>query len=299
MSVWKRHPIDKLLWLFLRKRSFVALLHGASSMPMHVEWAKMSWWLAPIHQIRSLAQAGKFRVAHSQASSITGKSRPPTRPGRGGSAAKSKFTSSQGRMQAAKKPSVQLPPDADDESTLKRRTGGNVPRVNENPLGQWYGPLPERSDTVRDTKQSFETATTGNLKGRSTFSPSSDEPKPEPGKIYDIHADTAPSLRPVPSEPQPEESTTYWADDADYKQAEDIRNSVQYSDNPVSPPVFSNFPGTPQATPRFEAQQQASNSVQGSIYKTTPLSQEPAGSSGARCGFVSLDGRSTALTIAQ
>jgi len=223
-------------------------------------------------QIRSLAQAGKFRVAHSQVSSMTGKSRPPTRPGRGGGAAKSKLTSSQPRIQAAKKPSVQLPPDAVDESTLNKRTGSNAPSTNEDELDQWYKPIPERPSRVRDTERSFGATTTGNLKGKSTFSPSFDEPKQQSGQIYDIHANTIPSLRPVPSEPQPEESTTYWADDADYKQAEDIRNSAQPSDNPAPPKL----PRTPQATPRPDSQQQDNGIIQGGIYKTTPLPQPSA-----------------------
>ena len=214
-------------------------------------------------QIRSLAQAGKFRVAHSQASSMTGKSRPPTRPTRGNSSAgKGKSTSSQGRMQAAKKPSVQLP--ADESSTR------DAPRSIDS-LNQWYGSLPENSSTQRDTERPFPTTTTGNLRGQSTFSPSfDDEPKAEPGQIYDIHANTPPSLRQVPSNIQQEDVASYWAEDADYKQAEDIRrNSAKH------PTALHGLPQTPQETPYGNEPQQADAPGQGSIYRTTPLPQEP------------------------
>ena len=215
-------------------------------------------------QIRSLAQAGKFRVAHSQASSISGKSRPPTRPTRGGSAGKSKFTSSQGRMQAAKKPSVQLP--ATDESNTE-----DAPS-NIDPLNQWYGSLPERPSTQRDTERPFTNATTtGNLRGKNTFSSAfdDDEPTVEPRQIYDIHPNTPPSLRQVPSDIQPEDVGSYWAEDADYKQAEDIRkNSAKHA------ATLRGLPQTPQETPYDDEPQQTAASIQGSIYRTTPLPQE-------------------------
>ncbi len=215
-------------------------------------------------QIRSLAQAGKFRVAHSQAASISGKSRPPTRPTRGGSAGKSKFTSSQGRMQAAKKPSVQLP--STDESSME-----DAPS-NIDPLNQWYGSLPERPSTQRDTERPFTGAiTTGNLRGKSTFSSAfdDDEPKAEPGQIYDIHPNTPPALRQVPSDIQPEDVGSYWAEDADYKQAEDIRrNSAKHS------ATLHGLPQTPQETPYDDEPQRTGASSQGSIYRTTPLPQE-------------------------
>ena len=205
-------------------------------------------------QIRSLAQAGKFRVAHSQASSITGKSRPATRPGRGGGAAKSKLTSSQARMQAAKKPSVQLPVDAEDEATPTRRTGSNAART-EKPLGAWYGPLPESSSPARDTEHPFEATTTGNLKRKSTS-----VNEPQPGQIYDIHADTTPTnLRQVPLDSQQEEAATYWADDVDYKQAENIRK--QYSESPASPLAFSGLPKTPRVIPHSDTQNDSPQGV--------------------------------------
>ncbi len=213
-------------------------------------------------QIRSLAQAGKFRVAHSQASSQTGKSRPPTRPTRGGSAGKSRFTSSQGRMQAAKKPSVQLP--ASDDSSTKDVSH------NVDPLSQWYGPLPERSSTQHDTDHPFTATTTGNLRGKSTFSSSfDDEPKAEPGQIYDIHSNTPPSLHQVQPDNQPDEVASYWAEDADYKQAEDIRrNSAKHA------ATLHGLPQTPQETPYEDVSQQSDMPRQGSIYRTTPLPQE-------------------------
>ena len=212
-------------------------------------------------QIRSLAQAGKFRVAHSQASSNAGKSRPPARSARSSNAGKSKLTSSQARIQAAKKPSTQLAP------TNENSVEDDVSR-NADPLSQWYGPLPERSSTQRNTENPFTATTTGGLKGKSTYSPPLDEPKPEPGQIYDIHANTPPSIRQVP--PQ-DDVASYWADDVDYRQAEDIRNSAQ------SEATLTGLPQTPQETLHSNEQQQAADTaIPSGIYKTTPLPQEPA-----------------------
>ncbi len=212
-------------------------------------------------QIRSLAQAGKFRVAHSQASSITGKSRPPTRPARGSNAGKSKFTSSQGRIQATKKPSAQFP-TSDERSTEE-------PTRNVDSLSQWQDPLSEHSSTQHNTEQPFTATTTGNLRGKSTFSPSFDESKIEPEQIYDIYPNTPPSLHQVPSDNQQEEVTSYWAEDADYKQAESIRNSAKH------PTAVHGLPQTPQGTPLGDESQQSAAFVQGSIYRTTPLPQAP------------------------
>ncbi|GAC1394366.1 MAG: hypothetical protein NVS4B11_11000 [Ktedonobacteraceae bacterium] len=225
-------------------------------------------------QIRSLAQAGKFRVAHSQASSITSsKSRPPTRPGRTGGAGKSKLTASQARMQAAKKPSMQLPPETPAESVSSTRPAGHSPR-NSDTLNQRYSPLPAGSSALRDTGHPFGGTTTGNLKGKSsTFSPSFGEPTQESGQFYDTHVDTAPAVHQVPSHLPEEESTTYWADNVDYKKAEDIRNSAQYSDINVSPPIVHLPSKTPQETSRSD--EHANDAIYGGVYKTTPLPQQP------------------------
>ena len=213
-------------------------------------------------QIRSLAQAGKFRVAHSQASSITGKSRPPTRPGRAG-AGKSKLTPSQARMQAAKKLSTQLP--ATNEGSSE-----DVPR-NIDKLSQWYGPLSEHtSSTQHDTENPFATTTTEDWKENSTFSSIVDKPKPEPGQVYDMHAHTTPSLRQVPTDMQQEDIAAYWSEDADYRRAEDIRNSAHHTAAP------SGLPQKPQETPQVDQQDYTDHAISGGIYKTTPLPQAPA-----------------------
>ncbi len=212
-------------------------------------------------QIRSLAQAGKFRVAHSQASSIAGKSRPFTRPSRGGTG-KSKLTSSQARMQAAKKPSTQLTP-------TNQGITDDVPRNIDN-LSQWHTPLPERAAPQRDTENPFIATTTEDWKGSNTFSSALDEQqKPEPGQIYDIHAHTTPSLRQVPNDIQQEDTAAYWSEDADYRRAEDIRNSVHHPSAPAG------MPAKPQETPKVDQQHYTDNAIAGGIYKTTPLPQAP------------------------
>ncbi len=225
-------------------------------------------------QIRSLAQACKFRVAHSQqASSITNKSRPPTRPGRAGGAAKSKSTSSQARMQAAKKPSVQLPPEPSDERNENTPGSGKASRKAD-ALNQWYSPLPEASPTSHDIERSFDRKTTGNLREKSTFSSSLSEPMQEPGRIYDIHTDATPRIHQVPPPLQEEEPATYWADTFDYKQAEDIRNSAQHNDANAPPLVVPLSPQTPRTMPHSDQQvHDAVDAVYDGVYKTTPLPQ--------------------------
>ncbi len=207
-------------------------------------------------QIRSLAQAGKFRVAHSQASSIAGKSRPSTRPGRGG-AGKSKLTSSQARLQAAKKPSIQLP-------VTNESISDEVPR-NVDKLSQWPSPLPERSSLQRDTESPFTPITTEDWQGSSTFSSARDEKEPEQGQVYDLHGHHTPSLRQVPTDSLQEDTGTYWSEDADYIQAQDIRNSAHH---PAAP---SELPLKPQETPKVDQQHYADTAISGGIYKTTPL----------------------------
>ena len=236
-------------------------------------------------QIRSLAQAGKFRVANSQASSITNnKSRPPTRGGRTGGIGKGRLTSSQARMQAAKKPSVQLPPDVPDEEENAVQPPKNTGR-KAGPFNQWYGSSPEKPAALRDTERPFEASTTGNLPRKNT-SPSAFKPKQEPGQIYDLDANTS---APVPhvSPLTQDDATAYWSDgfdtDAfDYDKAKDIRNSTQDKEQNVAPPVVPLTPRTPQETPR-EPQglqnpqdiQSPPNASYGSIYRTTPLPQHP------------------------
>jgi hypothetical protein len=211
-------------------------------------------------QIRSLAQAGKFRVAHSQAASISGKSRPPTRPGRT-NAPKGRLTSSQARMQAAKKPSVQLPPNSEDENEVE-----NTPARKKEPTSSSFGSSPA-SSTFYTTEQPFESSTTGSFRENNAFSTSLDAP--QSGQIVDLH----PENRISPFRPnrniQEDDANNQWADSIDFQQAEDIRNSAQYSDSPATPPVQPVVP----PTPRYN-EQQAFESAQGAQYRTTPLPSE-------------------------
>ncbi len=222
-------------------------------------------------QIRSLALAGKFRVSHSQASSITNKSRPPTRPGRT-NATKSRLTSSQARMQAAKKsPSVQLPPDADDESVADAVPTKNTTSRKDATFNPWHDQQPQEQaapSAPQNTEYSFEPNTTGKFREKRRFS--SPLEQPQPGQIFDLHPENRSSMyRPSP-DLQDEESMG-WADSADYRQAEDIRNAAQYNDISVPPPVVPSAPRTP---PQDEQTPLAS--VYGEPYKTTPLPTQPA-----------------------
>ncbi len=206
-------------------------------------------------QIRSLAQAGKFRVAHSQAASISGKSRPPTRPGRT-NAPKGRLTASQARMQAAKKPSVQLPPDADDENE-----NANPASRKKEPSSPSFGSSPA-DPTFYTTEQPFESSTTGSFRENNTFSTRRDAQ--QPGQIVDLHPENR-AFRPDPNIQEEDESSNQWADSIDIQQAADIRNYAQYSDSPATPAV--------PPTPRYN-EQQAFEPAQGVQYRTTPLPSE-------------------------
>ncbi len=220
-------------------------------------------------QIRSLAQAGKFRVAHSQASSITNKSRPPTRTTRAGAPGKSRLTSSQARMQAAKKPSVQLPPDAPDEDETALPPIQDTPRTAD-PFNQWYGALPEKPGSgARATDRSTGVSTTGNLQGKNSPSSSLKKLKQEPGQIYDLDADTSAPVQHASPLTQ-DEATSYWADTFDYNKADDIRKSVRGNERNAS-----SVPLTPRAD-EPQHQQRPRNASYGSIYRTTPLPQHSA-----------------------
>jgi len=222
-------------------------------------------------QIRSLALAGKFRVSHSQASSITNKSRPPTRPGRT-NATKGRLTSSQARMQATKKPpSVPLPPDADDESVADAVPAKNTTSRKDAMFNPWHDQQPQEQaapSAQRNTEYPFEPNTTSNLREKRHFS--SPLEQPQPGQIFDLHPENRSSMyRPSP-DLQDDESTTGWADSTDYKQAEDIRNAAQYNDMSVPPLVVPQAPRTPQ-----QEEQTPLASVYGGPYGTTPLPTQP------------------------
>ncbi len=214
-------------------------------------------------QIRSLAQAGKFRVAHSQAASISGKSRPPTRPGRT-NAPKGRLTSSQARMQATKKPSVQLPPDQEDENEISPIE--NTPSRKKEPSSPSFGSSPA-SPTFYTTEQPFESSTTGSFRESNTFPTPLDAP--QSGHIVDLHPESRTSaFRPNPNEEE-EESNNQWADQFDIQQAADIRNFAQYSDSVATPPV-----GPSATPPPLRKEQQPFEPAQGAQYRTTPLPSE-------------------------
>jgi len=221
-------------------------------------------------QIRSLALAGKFRVSHSQTSSITNKSRPPTRPGRT-NATKGRLTASQARMQATKKPpSVQLPPDADDESIIDATPAKNTTSRKDATFNPRHDQHPQEQaapSAQRNTEYPFEPNTTGKFREKRSFS--SPLEQQQPGQIFDLRPENRSSMY-HPSPDLQDEESTGWADSADYRQAEDIRNAAQYSDMSVPPPVVPLAPRTPQ-----QGEQTPLASVYGGPYKTTPLPTQP------------------------
>lgn len=225
-------------------------------------------------QIRSLAQAGKFRVAHSQAASITSKSRPPSRPGRTGNTGKGRVApSSQARTPSTRKIADQRGASANGGTSGARSSGALPHRSDE--FDSWYEPVPQPSTTQQATEDSFDDiTTTGDLS--ENYSSQLDPSEQRYGQILDLHSDTAPSIRNLP--PQIDEDPTYLAED--YKQAQDIRQSAQRSDTATSlPSASSASPQTPRETTLSEDQRQAYSQEYGDeyapVYRTTPLPTEP------------------------
>lgn len=130
-------------------------------------------------QIRSVAQAVKFKVAHSLEASPTGKSRPPSRPGR----------AAPGPRNRDARPSTSLPRPYGNKSA---GSGRNVAHPSRQlaPLDQW-SPTTERPQTQPE-QEDYDSALPGH--NQSVY-----------GKSFDYSIDTSPPIRPLPDHVEDEE----------------------------------------------------------------------------------------------
>lgn len=171
-------------------------------------------------QIRSLAQAAKFRVAHSLESSPTGKSRlGMNRPVRSNPASRMRSTQlrpSTGRaassesetLQRANRPERNEPPDAAIQPQSKSRTtrGSNSPSTYQGPEST----MPRTNEIT--TGGLHDPGATYDLTGNSY------------GQVYDYKIDTPP-FKPQPLSPQHFEEEPDLLDE-DYRKTLDIHQSV-------------------------------------------------------------------------
>jgi hypothetical protein len=180
-------------------------------------------------QIRAVAKAAGFRVADSLESPTTGKSRPPSRPGRNvsGGKAPSRPRGLFGRGQSENRPTAQrgatprgYAPSNDRPLT---QLSPQPPQMPQSEAGakdvNTLRSAPLRPPTGMDSMISpgEEIASEG---GSSTFG-SRDNPY---GQDFEYRIDTAPSIQPL-SPPFEDEEPDLLIDD--FKQAQDIRQAAQ------------------------------------------------------------------------
>lgn len=179
-------------------------------------------------QIRSLAQAAKFRVAHSLESSPTGKSRPPVnRIGR---------HIGTGRQKNA--PSTRA---ANAKGAPEGRAGNRSRSVE--PLDTPYNDRVTPRSSVQNNFPTTSKTTTGGLTGNapSTFGGGSQQSY---GKPYDFRIDETPSIHSLP--PQHLDEDTDMLLFEDYHQANSIRDAASQGSAPEATQPM------PPSTPRTD-----------------------------------------------
>ncbi len=203
-------------------------------------------------QIRSLAHAVKFRVAHSlESSSQVGKSRPPSRPAR----------SATGKSRTSGRPTGARDVPAGRNSRAIRSVSGTsergASRARPTPSG------PEQSWDVRSApaSQPLETPQIEDLgaddtisRGSPLFGPAEQANKPY-GPTYDFRPQTTPPIHPLSSDPVEDEPDLLFED---IRQAQDIRQAATEGRQRIE---WASQPG--QAAPEGRKQpQQGSQPVQ-------------------------------------
>jgi hypothetical protein len=165
-------------------------------------------------QVRAVAKAAGFRVADSQESPVSGRSRPGSRPGR---------TASGGRTLQR---SRNQPTRGGQESRPLRPR----PQPNKSSLAS-----NERQQAQREagnkTSRADETFT--GLGGEAAL-PTFDMPGRQFGSIYDLHTDTSPSISPLLPQREDDEPDPY---QEDFDVARRIREAAQGGKRDVVPPA--------------------------------------------------------------
>lgn len=197
-------------------------------------------------QIRSVAQAVKFKVAHSLESSLIGRSRSTgsSRPSRTGSASRG------GRMSPTEQKRSLL-----GKGPTELRETGHTLSHHPNPANQWHPTTDEgpaiQKDAGNEKSRARKPITDSGKDARSATFHVADQQREEP---YDFRIDTSRSLRPLAPE-QIEEPDLFLED---FNQAQSIRDAANsHVSRPTNPSTASANEISPEPLP---------------IYQTTPLS---------------------------
>src|SRR5579859_4247022 len=186
-------------------------------------------------QVRSVAHAAKFKVAHSLESSSSSKSRPTTRPGRSNTGTKGgRTTPPPPRTQPGRGPG-------------ESRGGGNIPARPSGQFKPWFSSTSEQPSVPPESESQRSRADEMNTGGLSHPASSTFEFPEQPfGQNYDFSFDTSPPIRPL-SQQQIDEEPDLLLED--FNQAQDIRHAAFKGVDPDAPqkPDQSHPPLPPRA----------------------------------------------------
>src|SRR6266516_4646319 len=203
-------------------RSITLVIPTQSQLRSHVAWkllrarsrelGKEILIVSTDPQIRSVAQAVKFKVAHSLESSPTGKSRPPSRPGRAALGNRGRPTGS-----------IQRPASARGASDL-RGTGSMRP-PQPDPGNQWSPSSSDRSFAQPESDENYLTdaIAAGDIHDIDPSAVEDDHFDTPDKHSYDFRINTSPPIHPL-SQQQLEEEPDLLLED--FHQAQNIRQAA-------------------------------------------------------------------------
>src|SRR6266487_488012 len=203
-------------------RSITLVIPTQSQLRSHVAWkllrarsrelGKEILIVSTDPQIRSVAQAVKFKVAHSLESSPTGKSRPPSRPGRAALGNRGRPTGS-----------IQRPASARGASDL-RGTGSMRP-PQPDPGNQWSPSSSDRSFAQPESDENYLTdaIAAGDIHDIDPSAVEDDHFDTPDKHSYDFRMNTSPPIHPL-SQQQLEEEPDLLLED--FHQAQNIREAA-------------------------------------------------------------------------
>lgn len=210
-------------------------------------------------QIRSVAQAAKFRVAHSLEATPTGKSRVASRPGRGGAPARNRAAV------PAQQRSIKNSSAAQDARDMRGVSGTNRPRSSGH-IAQWDSPAVDRSPITDITEQAPESNVSDAAMAEKLDEPTSFAPGEQHYNDPYALPNSAPPIVPLSPEQMVEEPDLLLED---FKQAQNIRRAAR-QDNDAHAAANNKRPLVPQDESMSQTVQEPPPT-----YRMTPLPDEP------------------------
>ena len=195
-------------------------------------------------QVRSVAHAVKFKVAHSLESSTSGRSRPATRPTRSGVGVRSRPSPSSSRTSPARGPV---------ESRGASNLGGNIRSRQSQSPDQWYDSTPESPRTqpepeIEGPESRPDEIVTGGLSNQPFDTPPTfDASERMYNEPYDFRRETSPRIRPLSAEQIEEPDLLF----EDYALAQDIRQAASEKLPAQQPPPTASAAAPGDATPTY------------------------------------------------